>query len=58
MNERARGTIILGAFVVVLVLTVLDGADDGFSVWNWFTVLFSAVMIAYGLALVRGRARR
>jgi len=46
------------AAVVGIVVTVLDAADDGFSVWNGVGLVCFVVVGLYGLAYVRGRPLR
>jgi hypothetical protein len=55
MTDRVRGIIISVAFVVALVATVIDGVNDGFSVWNWVTIACAAFLIPYGIALTMGK---
>lgn len=55
MTDRVRGIIITVAFAIAVVATVIDGINDGFSVWNWITIVCAALLIPYGLALATGR---
>ncbi len=55
MTDRVRGIIITVAFVLAVLATVIDGIDDGFSIWNWITIACGALLIPYGLALATGR---
>ena len=55
MTDRVRGIIITVAFAIAVVAPVIDGVNDGFSVWNWITIACGALLIPYGLALTTGR---
>ena len=55
MTDRVRGIIITVAFAIAVVATVIDGINDGFSIWNWVTIACAAILIPYGLALTTGR---
>jgi hypothetical protein len=55
MTDKIRGLIITVAFAIAVVATVIDGINDGFSVWNWITIACGVLLIPYGLALTTGR---
>ena len=55
MADRARGLIITIAFAFVLIVNVIDGVADGFSIWNWLTIACAAFFVPYGIALTSGR---
>ena len=55
-QSRSRSWAFLAAFTLILVLTVAEGVDEGFSVWDWIVIAVSAVFIVQ--ALVRLNASR
>lgn len=55
MTDKIRGLIITVAFAIAIVATVIDGIDDGFSVWNWITIACGLLLIPYGISLAMGR---
>ena len=57
-DMRTRGFVMLLAAVVGIVVTILDAADDGFSLWNGVGIVCFIVVGLYGVSYVRGRPLR
>jgi hypothetical protein len=55
---RTRGFVMLLAAVVGIIVTILDAADDGFSLWNGVGIACFVIVGLYGLSYVRGRPLR
>jgi hypothetical protein len=55
---RTRGIVMLIAAVVGIVVTIVDGADDGFSFWNGVSLACFAVVAVYGAAYITQRPLR
>ena len=55
-DSRFRNWAFLAAFTLILALTLAEGVDEGFSVWDWIVIAVSAVFIVQ--ALVRLSASR
>ena len=41
-----------------IVVTILDAADDGFSIWNGVALACFAIVAIYGVAYLKGRPIR
>jgi len=54
-TTRLRGFIILLVGLVGIVVTILDGADDGFSLWNGIAIVCFAVVLIYGYLYLANR---
>jgi hypothetical protein len=55
MRTTARGLAMLVAAVVGIVVTIIDGADDGFSIWNAIGLVCFAIVGLYGIAALSSR---
>ena len=55
-HSRFRNWAFIAAFTLIIGLTVAEGVDEGFSVWDWIVIAVSAVFIVQ--ALVRLNASR
>jgi hypothetical protein len=42
--------------IVGIIVNVIDGIDDDFSVWNGIGIVCFLVMLAYGLAYLRSES--
>jgi hypothetical protein len=49
MSVRVRGLVMTAVAVLGIVVNVIDGADDGFSVWNGIGIACFLVVLAYGI---------
>jgi len=54
-TTRLRGFIMLLVGLVGIVVTILDGADDGFSLWNGIAIVCFAVVLIYGYLYLANR---
>jgi hypothetical protein len=43
--SRLRNWATIGAFTLIVAITIGEGVDEGFSVWDWFVMGISAVFI-------------
>ena len=55
-DSRVRNWGTVAAFTLIVALTVVEGVDEGFSVWDWLVIAVGAVFIVQ--ALVRLNASR
>ena len=55
-HSRFRNWAFIAAFTLIIALTVAEGVDEGFSVWDWLVIAVGAVFIVQ--ALVRLNASR
>jgi hypothetical protein len=53
MRLRSRGLVMTVLGIVGIVVTILDAADDGFSVWNAVAIVCFAVVVFYGCLYFR-----
>jgi hypothetical protein len=44
-HSRVRSWGTIAAFTLIIALTVAEGVDEGFSVWDWLVVAVGAVFI-------------
>jgi hypothetical protein len=44
-DSRVRNWGALGAFTLIIAITIGEGIDEGFSLWDWFVIGVSAVFI-------------
>jgi hypothetical protein len=52
-HSRVRSWATVAAFSLIIVLTVADGVDDGFSVWDWLIIAAGVVFILQALFRLR-----
>jgi hypothetical protein len=55
-HSRVRNWATVAAFTLIIALTVAEGVDEGFSVWDWLVIAVGAVFIVQ--ALLRLNASR
>lgn len=55
-DSRVRNWGTVAAFTLIIALTVVEGVDEGFSLWDWLVITVGAVFILQ--ALFRLNARR
>ena len=48
-HSRFRNWAFIAAFTLIIVLTVAEGVDEGFSVWDWLVIAVGAVFIVQAL---------
>jgi hypothetical protein len=48
-HSRFRSWATVAAFTLIVVLTVAEGVDEGFSVWDWFVIAVGVVFILQAL---------
>lgn len=44
-HSRVRNWGTVAAFTLIIVLTIADGVDAGFSVWDWLIIALGVVFI-------------
>jgi hypothetical protein len=47
-NSQVRGIVSIVVGAIGIVANIIDGADDGFSLWNGIAIVCFLVMIGYG----------
>jgi hypothetical protein len=55
-HSRVRSWGTIAAFTLIIALTVGEGIDEGFSIWDWLVIAVGAVFIVQ--AVVRLDASR
>jgi len=53
MGTRVRGLVMTVVSIVGIVVNVIDGIDDDFSVWNGIGIVCFLIVLAYGLVYLR-----
>jgi hypothetical protein len=48
-HSRVRNWATVAAFTLIIALTVAEGVDEGFSVWDWLVIAVGAVFICQAL---------
>lgn len=48
-DSRVRNWGTVGAFTLIIALTVVEGVDEGFSLWDWLVIAVGAVFIVQAL---------
>ena len=48
-HSRVRNWATVAAFTLIIALTVAEGIDEGFSVWDWLVIAVGAVFIVQAL---------
>jgi hypothetical protein len=48
-HSRFRNWAFIAAFTLIIVLTVAEGVDEGFSFWDWLVIAVGAVFIVQAL---------
>jgi hypothetical protein len=57
-HSRVRDWGTIGAFTLIVALTIGEGVDEGFSVWDWLVIGVGAVFILQAVSrLNRHQAR-
>ena len=56
MQSPVRNWATVAAFALIIALTIVEGIDEGFSVWDWLIMALGVVFIIQ--ALVRLNASR
>ena len=52
-HSRVRSWGTVAAFSLIIVLTVADGVDEGFSLWDWLIIAVGVVFIVQALIRLR-----
>ena len=56
-HSRFRNWAFIAAFTLIIALTVAEGVDEGFSLWDWLVIAVGAVFIVQALVrLDKGRS--
>jgi hypothetical protein len=53
MGQRVRGLVMTATALLGIVVNVIDGIDDDFSVWNGVGIACFLVVLGYGLVYLR-----
>ena len=59
-QSRLRQWATIAAFTLIIALSIADGVDSGFSVWDWLIIAAGVVFIiqaAYNLSSMRSSVR-
>lgn len=56
MGTRVRGFVMTVVSSVGVVVNVIDGIDDDFSIWNGIAIVCFLVMLAYGVVYLRSES--
>jgi hypothetical protein len=48
-HSRVRSWATVAAFTLIIALTVAEGVDEGFSVWDWLVIAVGVVFILQAL---------
>jgi hypothetical protein len=48
-HSRFRNWAFIAAFTLIIALTVAEGVDEGFSLWDWLVIAVGAVFILRAL---------
>ena len=56
LQSPFRNWATVAAFTLIIALTIVEGLDEGFSVWDWIIMALGAIFIVQ--ALVRLNANR
>jgi hypothetical protein len=54
-HSRVRNWGTVAAFTLIIALTVADGVDEGFSVWDWLIIAAGVVFILQALSRLKER---
>jgi hypothetical protein len=56
-DSRVRNWGTIGAFALIVAITIGEGVDEGFSVWDWFVIGVCAAFILQAVSrLTRAEA--
>ena len=48
-HSRVRSWATIAAFTLIIALTVAEGIDEGFSLWDWLIMAVGAVFIVQAI---------
>ena len=48
-HSRVRSWATIAAFTLIIALTIAEGVDEGFSVWDWLVIALGAIFILQAL---------
>jgi hypothetical protein len=49
-HPRVRSWATIAAFTLIIALTVVEGIDEGFSLWDWLVIVVGTVFIVQAFA--------
>ena len=52
-HSRVRSWGTIGAFTLIVALTIGEGVDEGFSLWDWLVIGVSAIFILQAVSRLR-----
>ena len=56
-QSRVRNWGTIGAFTLIVALTIGEGVDEGFSVWDWLVIAVCAVFILQAVSRLTQQGR-
>ena len=48
-HSRVRSWATIAAFTLIIALTLAEGVDEGFSLWDWLIMVVGAVFIVQAI---------
>jgi hypothetical protein len=54
-STQTRGIVSIIVGAIGIVMNIIDGTDDGFSLWNGIAIVCFLIMIAYGFLYLTER---
>jgi hypothetical protein len=48
-HSRVRSWATIAAFTLIIALTIAEGVDEGFSLWDWLVIALGAIFILQAL---------
>ena len=49
LHNPVRNWATVAAFTLIIALTIAEGIDEGFSIWDWLVIAVGAVFIVQAL---------
>ena len=49
-HPRSRSWATIAAFTLIISLTIVEGIDEGFSLWDWLVIVVGTVFIVQAFA--------
>jgi hypothetical protein len=56
MRLQVRGFVMTVISVVGIIVNVIDGIDDDFSIWNGIGIVCFLIVLAYGITYLRAES--
>ena len=58
MRRSVRGLVMTVVAILGILLNVIDGVDEDFSVWNGAAIVCFLIFLAYGISYLRTESSR